>query len=206
MQTESTKIPPNSVESEQSVLGGLLIHNDSWDQVADLVIETDFYEPNNKIIFSAISTLINHDKPADILTVKEQLARTNELDMVGGFEHLASIAENTPSIDNIETYAKHVRELSIYRQLIAASQDIANKAFNPKDMEVQELLDLSERRIFDIAEQIQRSKRDITNVKDITKDIVNLAHKWEQDSGSLTGLETGFSKLDEMTSGFQMVI
>ena len=77
MQTESTKIPPNSVESEQSVLGGLLIHNDSWDQVADLVIETDFYEPNNKIIFSAISTLINHEKPADILTVKEQLARTN---------------------------------------------------------------------------------------------------------------------------------
>jgi len=203
MQTESTKIPPNSVESEQSVLGGLLIHNDSWDQVADLIIETDFYEPNNKIIFSAISTLINHEKPADILTVKEQLARTNELDMVGGFEHLASIAENTPSIDNIETYAKHVRELSIYRQLIAASQDIANKAFNPKDMEVQELLDLSERRIFDIAEQIQRSKRDITNIKDITKDIVNLAHKWEQDSGALTGLETGFSKLDEMTSGFQ---
>lgn len=203
MDIENINIPPNSIESEQSVLGGLMLHNEAWDQVADAVNEDDFYTASHRIIFQAIKLLLEHTQPADILTVKERLKKTGDEETVGGFVYLAQIAENTPSISNIQTYAKHVRELSVYRRLIQASHNIADKAYNPKDIELQELIDLSEREIFDIAEQINRGKQDVVNVKEVTKDVVNLAHEWAENRGGLTGLETGFSGLDKKTSGLQ---
>ena len=202
MDIENTKLPPNSIDSEQSVLGGLLLHNESWDNVVNILSSNDFYQASHRIIYDAIVTLLEHDKPADILTVKEQVIKTHDEDSIGGFTYLAQIADNTPSVSNIETYAKHVRELSIYRQLIKIGRELADNAFQPKDIEVNELLDLSERKIFEIAEQVSRNKQEITNIKDILKDVVNRVHEMQEKKG-FRGLETGFGELDKLTSGLQ---
>ena len=202
MDIENTKLPPNSIDSEQSVLGGLLLHNESWDNVVNILSSNDFYQAAHRIIYDAIVTLLEHDKPAGILTVKEQVIKTHDEDSIGGFTYLAQIADNTPSVSNIETYAKHVRELSIYRQLIKIGRELADNAFQPKDIEVNELLDLSERKIFEIAEQVSRNKQEITNIKDILKDVVNRVHEMQEKKG-FKGLETGFGELDKLTSGLQ---
>ncbi len=202
MDIENTKLPPHSVDSEQSVLGGLLLHNQAWDRVADILNTNDFYQASHRIIYDAIVTLLEHDKPADILTVKEQVIKTHSEESIGGFVYLAQIADNTPSVSNIEAYAKHVRELSVYRQLITIGREIADTAFQPKNIEVDELLDLSEKKIFEIAEQVIRNKQDITNIKDIIKDVVNSVHEMQEKKG-LKGTETGFSQLDKLTSGLQ---
>ncbi len=202
MDIDNAKIPPNSVDSEQSVLGGLLLHNDSWDNVVNILGSDDFYQTSHRIIYDAIVTLLEHDKPADILTVKEQVIKTHDEDSIGGFAYLAQIAENTPSVSNIEAYAKHVRELSIYRQLTKIGKELADTAFNPKDIEVNDLLDLSERKIFEIAEQVSRNKQEVTNVKDIIKDVVNRVHEMQELKG-FKGTETGFSEFDKLTSGLQ---
>jgi replicative DNA helicase len=202
MDIENPKIPPNSIDSEQSVLGGLLLHNDSWDNVVNIISSDDFYQASHRIIYDAIVILLEHDKPADILTVKEQVIKTHDEESIGGFAYLAQIAENTPSVSNIDAYAKHVRELSIFRQLIKIGRELADTAFHPKDIEVNNLLDLSERKIFEIAEQVSRNKQEITNVKDIIKDIVNRVHEMQEKKG-FKGTETGFSELDKLTSGLQ---
>ena len=202
MDIDNAKIPPNSVDSEQSVLGGLLLHNDSWDSVVNILGSDDFYQTSHRIIYDAIVTLLEHDKPADILTVKEQVIKSHDEESIGGFAYLAQIAENTPSVSNIEAYAKHVRELSIYRQLTKIGKELADTAFNPKDIEVNDLLDLSERKIFEIAEQVSRNKQEITNVKDIIKDVVNRVHEMQEFKG-YKGAETGFSEFDKLTSGLQ---
>ena len=202
MDIENTKLPPHSVDSEQSVLGGLLLHNQAWDKVVVILNTNDFYQASHRIIYDAIVTLLEHDKPADILTVKEQVIKTHSEESIGGFVYLAQIAENTPSVSNIEAYANHVRELSIYRQLINIGREIADTAFQPKNIEVNELLDLSEKKIFEIAEQVIRNKQDITNIKDIIKDVVNSVHEMQEKKG-LKGTETGFSQLDKLTSGLQ---
>ena len=190
------------MDSEQSVLGGLLLHNDSWDSVVNILGSDDFYQTSHRIIYDAIVTLLEHDKPADILTVKEQVIKSHDEESIGGFAYLAQIAENTPSVSNIEAYAKHVRELSIYRQLTKIGKELADTAFNPKDIEVNDLLDLSERKIFEIAEQVSRNKQEITNVKDIIKDVVNRVHEMQELKG-YKGAETGFSEFDKLTSGLQ---
>ena len=202
MDIDNAKIPPNSLDSEQSVLGGLLLHNDSWDNVVNILGSDDFYQSSHRIIYDAIVTLLEHDKPADILTVKEQVIKSHDEESIGGFAYLAQIAENTPSVSNIEAYAKHVRELSIYRQLTKIGKELADTAFNPKDIEVNELLDLSERKIFEIAEQVSRNKQEITNVKDIIKDVVNRVHEMQELKG-YKGAETGFTEFDKLTSGLQ---
>jgi replicative DNA helicase len=202
MDIENPKIPPNSIDSEQSVLGGLLLHNDSWDNVVNIVSSDDFYQASHRIIYDAIVILLEHDKPADILTVKEQVIKTHDEESIGGFAYLAQIAENTPSVSNIDAYAKHVRELSIFRQLIKIGRELADTAFHPKDIEVNNLLDLSEKKIFEIAEQVSRNKQEITNVKDIIKDVVNRVHEMQEKKG-FKGTETGFSELDKLTSGLQ---
>ena len=202
MNIDNAKIPPNSLDSEQSVLGGLLLHNDSWDNVVNILGSDDFYQSSHRIIYDAIVTLLEHDKPADILTVKEQVVKSHDEESIGGFAYLAQIAENTPSVSNIEAYAKHVRELSIYRQLTKIGKELADTAFNPKDIEVNDLLDLSERKIFEIAEQVSRNKQEITNVKDIIKDVVNRVHEMQELKG-YKGAETGFTEFDKLTSGLQ---
>jgi replicative DNA helicase len=201
MQIKNLDKLPNSNESEQSILGGLLLNNEAWEKVVGVMTGDDFFKNTNRIIFNAIATLLEQNKPADILTVKEQLKKTNN-NQSDLFAYLAQMANNTPSIYNIEAYAKHVRELSVYRQLIKASNEIASIAHNPKDIEIQELIDEAESKIFAISEQIKKGKKDIINLKDIKQDISEQINKWQKNPG-LTGLETGFIELDNITSGLQ---
>ncbi len=198
----NAKIPPSSLQSEQSVLGGILLYNESFDEIISILGIDDFYHEAHKIIFEKIQNLIEHNLPADILTVKAALEKTNEEKQIGGFVYLATIADNTPSVDNVNSYAKHVRELSVYRQLIHISNELAGSAYNPKNISIEELIDTTESKIFNISEQLLHNKSNINNIKDMVKDLVaDIQLRHEQDG--IFGLETGFKELDKITSGLQ---
>ncbi|MBA4253846.1 MAG: replicative DNA helicase, partial [Comamonadaceae bacterium] len=131
-QVAQLRVPPHSIESESSVLGGLLLDNSAWDRVADLMVESDCYRREHQLIFAAIASLINAGKPADVITVFEHLSGQGRADEVGGLAYLNSLAQFVPSAGNIRRYAEIVRERAILRKLIGASDDIAGSAYNPK--------------------------------------------------------------------------
>lgn len=199
----NNKIPPNSIDSEKAVVGSLIIENDKLDEISNTISVEDFYHSENKIIYDAIKELLKHNKPADILTVKEQIIKTNNnSDNSELFAYLTEVVENTPIASNIQTYADHVRELSVHRQLIKAGGYIAESVYKRKDLQVKELLDRSEKKIFEIADQILRNKQDIVEIKDTIGEIVNEIHSLQEKSG-IIGLETGFTDFDKLTSGLQ---
>ncbi|MBA2721961.1 MAG: replicative DNA helicase, partial [Methylibium sp.] len=138
------RIPPHSVEAEQSVLGGLLIDNGAWDRAGDLLVDSDFYRYEHRLIYSAIGTLINATKPADVITVYEQLQSLGKAEEVGGLSFLNGLAQSVPSAANLRRYAEIVRERAILRKLVAASDEIATKAFNPQGRPVAQILDEAE--------------------------------------------------------------
>lgn len=147
------KVPPHSMEAEQSVLGGLMLDNRAWDQVIDRLRESDFYRHEHRLIFQAMGRLFDHNKPIDVLTVSDVLRERHELDQVGGEVYLFELSNNTPSAANITAYADIVRERSVLRQLIATANDISDHAFNPQGRNIVELLDAAERSIFSISDQ-----------------------------------------------------
>ncbi len=201
-QTEALKIPPHSIEAEQSVLGGLLLDNKAWDNVADQVVDSDFYRPEHRSIFRAITSLAARNTPFDVLTVAESLKHLNALEEAGGELYLFELAKNTPSTANIAAYANIVRERSVLRQLIGTAGEIAEAAFNPDGRSSNELLDDAERKVFEIAEQgakRQEPQKMSQLLAIATERMDTLYHSTE----SITGLATGFADLDEMTSGLQ---
>ena len=125
------RVPPHSIEAESSVLGGLLLDNEAWDRVADLLSPSDFYRYEHRLIFKAIQDLIDASKPADVITVFEALQSLGHADEVGGLSYLNSLAQYVPSAGNIRRYAEIVRERGILRKLVSASDEIATAAFNP---------------------------------------------------------------------------
>ena len=125
-------LPPHSIEAEQSLLGGLMLENSAYDRIADILTENDFYRHEHKLIYRAISTLINESRPADIVTVQEALERNDQLTHAGGFDYLLTLAQSTPSAANIRRYAEIVRERSIIRQLAETGTEIARNAYNPQ--------------------------------------------------------------------------
>ena len=139
------RVPPHSIEAESSVLGGLLLDNTAWDRVSDLVKEGDFYRHEHQLIFSAVAQLINASKPADVITVFEQLRGLGNAEEAGGLVYLNSLAQYVPSAANIRRYAEIVRERGILRKLLTASDEIATKAFNPQGKSVAQILDEGER-------------------------------------------------------------
>lgn len=149
----SLKVPPHSVEAEQSVLGGLLLDNTAWDRVADFMNESDLYRPDHKTIYQHITRLIGSNKPADAITVAESLENTKELEQVGGLSYLGALAQNTPSVANIRRYAEIVRERSILRKLADTAAAISDTAYNPMGQEAVQLLDEAESKIFSISEE-----------------------------------------------------
>ena len=151
-QVEAARVPPQSVEAEQSVLGGLLLDNTAWDRIADLITAQDFYRADHRLIFQHIGQLIEHTKPADALTVAESLERSNKLAEVGGQAYLGSLALNTPSAANIRRYAEIVRERSIMRSLATVGTEICDTAYNPMGRDAKMLVDEAESKIFQIAE------------------------------------------------------
>jgi replicative DNA helicase len=194
-------LPPHSVEAEQSVLGGLMLDSAAWDQVADRVLAEDFYRNDHRLIFEAVAGLIERNQPCDAVTLSGHLESQGVLDQVGGLAYLGSLARDTPTAANIRAYADIVRERSVLRQLITAGNEIVTSALEPEGREAREIVDNAERAVFEIAERGARGKVGFRTVKSILPDVVNRIDEMYHSDGKLTGISTGFTKLDEMTSG-----
>ena len=199
------KLPPHSLEAEQSVLGGLMLDNDAADKIGDVVGADDFYSDAHRIIYRHVTQLIADGKPADVVTVSEALASTQKLDYVGGLPYLGALAQNVPTAANIRHYANIVRERSILRQLAATAADIAELAFNPLGRNAKMVLDEAEAKVLHIAEQGSRGSQ---NFQEIGKLLATVVDRIEtlynrDDPSDVTGVPTGFADLDRMTSGFQ---
>ncbi len=202
MSTINPRIPPNSNESEQSVLGGLLAHSDKWEDISFILDIDDFYDKKHTLIFSAIKTLKDHDEVTDVNTVLVQLQKNGDDATIGGLTYLLVIIENTPSIDNIVSYARHVRELSVYRKLIRSANDIADLAYNPQELLISGVLDQAELKILRIRETIDKRNNAIASSKDILPYVKEEVEHRANNTG-IYGLETGFSELDKLTNGLQ---
>jgi replicative DNA helicase len=200
---EALKVPPHSIQAEQSVLGGLMLDNQTWDSVADKVTEQDFYRRDHKLIFRAIAQLAEKQDPFDVITLSETLDATGELINVGGLAYLGMLAKDTPTAANIVAYANIVRDRSVLRQLIHVGTDISDSAFNPEGRETSELLENAERRVFEIAEQRQRGQGGFSSIKSLLAKAVDKIELLYELDGNITGASTGFNDLDEKTSGLQ---
>ena len=196
------KMQPHSVEAEQSVLGGLLLSNDAWDAVAELVTVEDFYRADHRTIFRQVSLLLESSQPVDVITLSETLNSRGELESAGGLAYLVELAKNTPSAANIRAYAHVVRERSALRHLIQAAQDIAESGFNPEGRGADELIDMAERQIMQISEQGPKSGGPQTVNPLLTRAVERIDELYSS-GGDITGLSTGFTDLDGMTSGLQ---
>jgi replicative DNA helicase len=200
---DALRVPPHSNEAEQAVVGGLMLDNNAWDQIADIITEDDFYRHDHKLIFRAISALAAQYKPFDVVTLSEWLENHEELDKVGGLAYLGTLAKDTPSAANIKAYAEIVRERAILRQLISVGARVSESAFATKGRTSAEILDEAERLVFEIAEKGARGKQGFTGIKDLlTKAVDRIDTLFQQDE-PITGVPTGFSDFDEMTSGLQ---
>ncbi|MDR2876353.1 MAG: replicative DNA helicase [Methylobacillus sp.] len=201
----SLKLPPHSVEAEQSVLGGLLLENEALDKVADLISASDFYRHDHRVIYEHISRLIEQNKPADIVTVAEALDSTAELSGVGGIAYLGALAQSTPSAANIRRYAELVRERAVMRHLVEIGSGIAESAFNPQGKDAAQLLDEAEAKIFALAEGGKRGSEGFVDIETLLPQVVNrIDQLLNRDNPSdVTGVATGFADLDSKTSGLQ---
>ncbi|MFD0950469.1 replicative DNA helicase [Paraperlucidibaca wandonensis] len=196
------KLPPHSLEAEQAVLGGLLLDDQAWDRVSDRVGEEDFYRRDHRLIFRAINLLATEGSPRDALTIAETLTRLGELENAGGMAYLGELVRNTPSATNIAAYGDIVRERSVLRQLIRISNEVSDSAFLPQGASAQAILDEAERKIFAIAEQSQKSGGPQALKPLLTKALDRIDSLF-QSGDAITGISTGFEKLDEQTSGLQ---
>lgn len=204
-QLDGLKIPPHSVEAEQSVIGGLLLENEALDKVADILSAKDFYRHDHKTIFEHISRLIELNRPADIVTVAESLENKAELSGVGGIAYLGALAQSTPTAANIRRYAEIVHERAVMRQLVVVGSGIAESAYAPNGRDAQQLLDEAEAKIFQIAEGGKCSTEGFLDIKQLLPQVADrIDQLYSRDNQSdVTGVATGFSDLDEMTSGLQ---
>ncbi|MFM9912413.1 MAG: replicative DNA helicase [Methylophilaceae bacterium] len=202
---EFLKLPPHSVEAEQSVLGGLLLENDAWDRVADMIGVEDFYRHDHRLIYSHISRLVEHSKPADMVTVAESLENSAELANVGGIAYLGALAQNIPSAANIRRYAEIVRERAVMRRLVEVGSSISDSAFNPQGRDATTLLDEAEAKIFEIKERGARVGQGFVDIKSVLPLVIDRLDKLStlDDPNGITGVATGFTDLDGMTSGMQ---
>ena len=198
------RVPPHSIEAEQSVLGGLLLDNLAWDRAADLLTESDFYRYEHRQIYAAISSLVGGGKPADVVTVNEHLQSLGRADDCGGLVYLNALAQSVPSAANIRRYAEIVRERAVLRKLIGASDEIATQAFNPQGKPVTQILDEAESRIFQIGEEGSRSKQGFIGIDKLVVELIDrVTELHENGAEEVTGVRTGFYDLDRYTAGLQ---
>ncbi len=200
---EQLRIPPHSIQAEQALLGGLMLDNRAWDRVADQVVEQDFYRKEHRLLFAAITRLADDQQPFDVVTLAESLEAREELDQVGGLPYLGTIAKDTPSAANILAYAKIVREKSVLRRLISVGTEIADSALRSEGRASAELLDSAERNVFEIADQLSRGGGGFKPIKGLLTEAVHRIETLYQRDEPITGLPTGFSDFDQMTSGLQ---
>jgi len=198
------RMPPHSIEAEQSVLGGLLLDNLAWDRAADLLGESDFYRFEHRQIYAAIATLVGASKPADVVTVHEHLQSLGRAADCGGQPYLNALAQSVPSAANIRRYAEIVRERAVLRKLIGASDEIATQAFNPQGKAVSQILDEAETRIFQIGEEGSRTKQGFIGIDKLVVELIDrVTELHENGAEEVTGVRTGFLDLDRYTAGLQ---
>lgn len=199
---ENLRLPPQSLEAEQAVLGGLMLSGDSWDQVSERVGESDFYRKEHQQIFRVMLQLAENDQPRDLVTVSEALQKLGQLESAGGISYLSELSRNTPSAANIAAYAEIVRERSVLRQLISVSNKVAGRAFNPEGAHSTEILDEAESSIFKIAEQMKKGAGPQA-IKNVLVKTVERIEELYKSKKTVTGLSSGFDEFDKMTSGLQ---
>lgn len=198
------RVPPHSIEAEQSVLGGLLIDNGAWDRAGDLLTDGDFYRYEHRHIYAVIGALVSATKPADVITVFEQLQSLGKAEECGGLAYLNALAQSVPSAANLRRYAEIVRERAILRKLIAASDEIATNAFNPQGRAVSQILDEAEGKIFKIGEEGSRTKQGFQSMDKLVMQLIDrVTELAENGAEEVTGVRTGFYDLDRMTAGLQ---
>ena len=202
-QVAQLRIPPHSIEAESSVLGSLLLDNAAWDRVSDVISENDFYRFEHRQVFAALSLLINAGKPADVITVYEQLQSSGKAEEIGGLLYLNALAQYVPSTGNIRRYAEIVRERSILRKLVSTSEEISANAFNPKGRPVAAILDEAEQKIFNIGEEGARTKQGFQTMDTLVVELLDRVQEMADNPNDVTGVPTGFYDLDRMTAGLQ---
>ncbi len=198
------RVPPHSVEAEQSVLGGLLLDNLAWDRAAELLTDSDFYRYEHRLIFSAIAALVQHSRPADVITVFEHLQGLGKADDCGGLAYLNALAQSVPSAANMRRYSEIVRERAVLRKLIAASDEIATAAFNREGRNVGQILDEAEGKILKIGEEGSRQQQGPQSMDRLVVALLDRVNELaETDAGDVTGVRTGYFEMDSMTAGLQ---
>lgn len=198
---ESLRLPPHSVEAEQSILGGLMLDNSGWDRIADLLHGGDFYRRDHQLIFEAIGALSEKSIPSDAVTVSEHLEKCSQLDDAGGLAYIASLARDTPSAANIKAYAEIVRERSMLRELIRVGGEIAGSAHANDGRGATDLVDEAERKVFEIAERGQRAGTGFIGLRKILPGVIDRLDELSHSEGDITGVATGFQKFDALTAG-----
>ncbi len=204
-QLDALKLPPHSLEAEQSILGGLLLDNEAADKIGDLVGAEDFYSDAHRVIYRHIVKLGGEGKPIDVVTLSEALSSTQKLDYVGGLAYLGALVQNVPTAANIRHYATIVRERSILRQLAATAGEIADAAYNPLGRSAKAVLDDAEARVLHIAEQGARGQQYFQQIGTLLTSVVDRIETLynRDDPSDVTGVPTGYADLDRMTSGMQ---
>ena len=202
-QVAQLRIPPHSQEAESSVLGGLLLDNNSWDKVADLLVEADFYRYEHRLVFASITSLVNANRPADVITVFEQMQSQGKAEEIGGLAYLNSLAQYVPSSANIRRYAEIVRERSILRKLVSVSDEIATSALSTNGRPVTNILDEAEQKIFSIGEEGSRMRQGFQSMDKLVVQLLDRVEEMSKNPNDITGVPTGFFDLDRMTSGMQ---
>ncbi len=197
------KLPPQALEAEQSLLGGLMLDNRRWDEVSDEVKSVDFYNQSHRLIFDAVLALQGKNEPADVITVSEWLEQNGKLEEAGGLAYVGNLASNTPSTANILNYARIVRERSILRSLISAANEISETAYVPKGKTPREVLDHAEKLVFDISEHDGRRRQGFTAIQELLTRSVDHIEELYESKETVTGMPTGFTDLDDMTAGLQ---
>ncbi len=196
----SHKLPPQNIEAEESILGGILIENEAINRVTEILDADDFYRDAHRKIFNALINLSERDEPADLITLTNELRKTDQLDSIGGASYLTSLIDSVPTAANIEYYAKIVKEKAILRKLIQTSTEIITQSYEDRgDVEV--FLDEAERAIFEISEK--RVRPSFYPIRDIVKESFKTIERLFQKKELVTGVPSGFKELDRMTAGFQ---
>lgn len=200
---DSPKVPPHSLEAEQSVLGGLMLSASAWDQVADKITDTDFYREDHRLIFQAVRDLHESSRPCDAVTVSEWFESHGQADQVDGGNYISQLANNTPSAANVGAYADIVREKSILRSLIDVGSTITTSAFTSDGRESKTLLEEAERLVFAIADKGSRGGSGFVSVQDSLKEAMAKIEELNAFEGDITGIPTGYQEFDKLTAGLQ---
>lgn len=203
-QVEDLKIPPHSLEAEQSILGGLMLDNERWDTVTERVTSNDFFNRQHRLIFNEMQRLLEMNQPIDLITLSESLEQKGKLEAVGGFAYLAELSKNTPSAANISAYADIVRERAVVREMITVAHEIADAGYNPQGRSSEELLDLAESRVFQIAENRVNKDEGPKSIDHILNDtLLHIEQLYQKPHNGVTGISSGYQDLDKKTAGLQ---